>query len=623
MAPGKPRKTSAGKRTAAGAKAPAPATKKKEAVKATARAADKGSTRSRKPTAKAAASAANVPTKVASKDGAASTKTTTKVAATRKPPASRTNAPTSSKRKAADADAVGLVTKKQKGLPASEAIDAELADDIVIDVGTEGSESGSDEEFVDESDAVAEEDEDFGAVGANDDVEEEAGQAAATKPHKRGKTAAESQFEVAIPRWTSEAKKAPKEARAPAQKPPTKAPTASSRGPPRPRRLHLESDDDEPAAAVHSLPEDEGANNSDSHVTPLDGPALAPKDKTPSAASPPASVHKSSAAYKDTGDAQAASRAVSVVSGPSDAQPEAAARAANRDTSAALSSDVQVVPPKGGAKLKIREQPETVTKVIQHANKHEMPEFICFKNAFPSQIERPPLLRQALVDAAKAVGYTEIEERLRADRAYADSMARIPEGRISNLRGKIKLAADQCVMNAYELPAIPAPRFVRHIHTLRDPKDVPMLYTYPSIGAAMSERFNTQRPYCHPAIITVLHNSFFGTKAAARFKVDKYMAAGRGDNPELPIAMVALAATAVYVALEAYALGPEATHVEFEANKYTKIYCDHVETLEEILLEDEGKFSALMAHLFKAASGMKTGSSARRVDTSKIASTFD
>ncbi|KAI0037304.1 hypothetical protein FA95DRAFT_1578924, partial [Auriscalpium vulgare] len=112
--------------------------------------------------------------------------------------------------------------------------------------------------------------------------------------------------------------------------------------------------------------------------------------------------------------------------------------------------------------------------------------------------------------------------------------------------------------------------------------------------------------------------------AAARFNSEKYKV-GHSGKHELPIAMVALAATAVYAALEAYALGSQASHIEFEANKYTPVYNDHVDVLEQIQLDDEDKFSALMAHLFKVASGMAKGrgASARRVDTSKIAASFD
>ncbi|KAI0037964.1 hypothetical protein FA95DRAFT_1613738 [Auriscalpium vulgare] len=564
----------------------------------------------------AAAAAANTTAKVAAGEGAAKGRNL-KVAAARETPAGRAKATATKKRKTADADVAAPAAKKRKGAARSLASgsDAVPVDSVpVINVSEseaseredEGTPPADEDESV--SDVVPEDDEVFGAVDASTEADGGAGQAAAAKPRGKGKKALDVQFEVAIPRWTSEAvkPKALTEASAPAHKAPKSARMHPTRGPPRARlRVDSESDEEEDSLPANHTQDD------NRHVTPLDGSGGAPEDDPSTAASPPASLQASSAADKGTEGmpSVAASRAVSVSSASRAVSVSAASRAVSVSSAGVDDSDgttmksqVEVVPAQGGSKIKIRAQPATVTKVIQHANKHAMPEFICFKNAFPTQIERPPLLRQALLDAAKALGHVAIENKLREDPEYADSMARITDGRISNLRGKVKLVADQCVMNAYELTTIPAARFVRHIHRLTDPQDHPRMYTYPSNGAAANERFDTSRPYCHPAIITVLHNSFFGTKAAVRFNEKKYQAAGTGDKPELPIAMVALASTAVYVALDCYSLGSQPTHLEFEANKYTGVYLEHVDVLEQIRLDNPVKFSALMAHLFKAAS---------------------
>ncbi|KAI0043722.1 hypothetical protein FA95DRAFT_1609122 [Auriscalpium vulgare] len=519
----------------------------------------------------------------------------------RQTPAGRARTPASRKRKAAEADIAVPATKKRKGpkIHIREPEDEEAVDVSASD-GVDG--SSDEEESASGSDVLPEEDENFG--GQDDAEAEEEVMPAAPKPRKKGK-AVESQFEVAIPRWTMPAAKL----QAPTNSAPAAAPAPDASLPPRkPVHLHhlrIDSDDDKEATldqgpapatpcARHVTPFDANTGTPDGNAYP-EGPQLVSQQALPSTDE-----------RLDAAPSVAVSRAVSVSSlGPTDSTDKASG---DNDGKAAGPS---LVAPKG-SKVKIREQPKAVTKVIQRANKNEMPEFICFKNAFPTQLERPPLLRQALLDAAKALGDKDIEMRMLGDPGYADHMARIPDGRISNLRGKVKLAADQCATSAYELPTIPAATFVQHIHKLMDPKDHPMLFTYPTVGAAAKERFDMGRPYCHPAIITVLQNCFFGTKAAARFNSEKY---NIGPNP--------VPTLQVYAALEAYALGSQASHIEFEANKYTPIYNDHVDVLEQIELDDEHKFSALMVHLYKAASGMTKGASARRVDTSKIAASFD
>ncbi|KAI9433896.1 hypothetical protein H4582DRAFT_1788704, partial [Lactarius indigo] len=66
---------------------------------------------------------------------------------------------------------------------------------------------------------------------------------------------------------------------------------------------------------------------------------------------------------------------------------------------------------------------------------------------------------------------------------------------------------------------------------------------------------------------------------------------------EVPTAMVALVATALYATLYEWRTGEQQV-TEFSANAYLDVYNGHVNTLNHIRKEREGAFHLMMADIY-------------------------
>jgi hypothetical protein len=78
---------------------------------------------------------------------------------------------------------------------------------------------------------------------------------------------------------------------------------------------------------------------------------------------------------------------------------------------------------------------------------------------------------------------------------------------------------------------------------------------------------------------------------------------------EVPIAMVALVATALYAAIQEWRTGVQRS-VEFSTNAYLDVYNGHVNTFNHIRLNREESFHTMMTDIYRQASQGVVGSSA-------------
>ncbi|KAI0038058.1 hypothetical protein FA95DRAFT_1613665 [Auriscalpium vulgare] len=284
--------------------------------------------------------------------------------------------------------------------------------------------------------------------------------------------------------------------------------------------------------------------------------------------------------------------------------------------------DTDVVQPEGKqGHMAMKPQTKRVQAVLKQAMKIDLPFKLFFQNAYPQPLERAAYFRGVLTTAAEAVGDTDIASRLQHEKGYAAVLAKIPEARMSNLRGKLKDAADAVVPGAYKINEFPPDRHVRIVKWLLAEED--HLYIFP--GDAKDSTYDDALPFCHPSIIAVIRMVFFGPKALAEFPTALF----RGEDGvlRLPTAMVAASAAAVEAGLRGYMLGRDAAQVDFAGNQFFRSYMDHVATFQSL---DLVTLNALLARLFAAASGveavddagtgaMAVGTSNRHVNAARVA----
>lgn len=78
------------------------------------------------------------------------------------------------------------------------------------------------------------------------------------------------------------------------------------------------------------------------------------------------------------------------------------------------------------------------------------------------------------------------------------------------------------------------------------------------------------------------------------------IAGNKLKRPEVPVPLLALAATAVYSALFWKSLGSPGKF-NFSGNQFSETYNYHVKTLEQLKRDAPGKFHYMMADIYEAA----------------------
>ncbi|KAG1878249.1 hypothetical protein F4604DRAFT_2001560 [Suillus subluteus] len=115
------------------------------------------------------------------------------------------------------------------------------------------------------------------------------------------------------------------------------------------------------------------------------------------------------------------------------------------------------------------------------------------------------------------------------------------------------------------------------------------------------------QPFCDEGIVDILHQSMFDgeNSIGVRSHEDFVLVLDDNDEPELPVAMVALVATITYAILMDWRSGnpPSSSQVKsFNATLHIGVYKAHEATLTRIFECGKKKYHALMARLYKAVS---------------------
>ncbi|KAF8268602.1 hypothetical protein EI94DRAFT_1700100 [Lactarius quietus] len=115
------------------------------------------------------------------------------------------------------------------------------------------------------------------------------------------------------------------------------------------------------------------------------------------------------------------------------------------------------------------------------------------------------------------------------------------------------------------------------------------------------------KPYHNDQIIAVIHDVYFtnnGGKSpfATRYKYLFQQTKDDGETTyEVPIPLVALVATALYVTLHEWHTGNQQV-MEFSMNTYLDVYQGHINTLQLIWDGQYGAFHSMMVEIYSKAS---------------------
>ncbi|KAI0690833.1 hypothetical protein BC835DRAFT_1433959 [Cytidiella melzeri] len=253
-------------------------------------------------------------------------------------------------------------------------------------------------------------------------------------------------------------------------------------------------------------------------------------------------------------------------------------------------------PPSLPVSLKV--QPSLLQQIIRTAIRSATGDYL-FKTAYPSDKNHWKGLRTILRRCATRLELNEYAERFEKDVAFGEDIAQILVARFANRRGDVKSNASTCAAGYYSL--LPGEECKDRV------KDLTKSYTYifPEEAGVMKRN----KPFKHPCIIKVITKSFFesgrGGRSSLADKHSKLFSSSCEEGPkrdelELPIPIVALAATAVHCALLEWKTG-EHSKLSFHGDTYQPVYERHVKVLEDIR-NDHAKYHRMMADLYKTVS---------------------
>ncbi|KAI0038881.1 hypothetical protein FA95DRAFT_1613035 [Auriscalpium vulgare] len=251
-------------------------------------------------------------------------------------------------------------------------------------------------------------------------------------------------------------------------------------------------------------------------------------------------------------------------------------------------------------------QRDEVRQVITEANTKQLPRTLCWRHAMPA----PPLLydivREALINAADECGQDDIKRRLEADKLYARSMGSIStQGRCSTFRSEsYKKAQEVDFYKLYKLGALKTTEKIAEAvaELLKQP-----IVTFTYSGDPLLRKYDKDEPFCHAAIVAVLRVLFFSKKRYQAFPEglfrSSYEEGEEADEPELPMAMVAYAATIVGSWLKQYQSGTF-MKVQFSTTAYSGMYNNLLGDLKEIKRANLQGFHEIMNDLYRQVMGI-------------------
>ncbi|KAH6912305.1 hypothetical protein BKA70DRAFT_1219437 [Coprinopsis sp. MPI-PUGE-AT-0042] len=217
-----------------------------------------------------------------------------------------------------------------------------------------------------------------------------------------------------------------------------------------------------------------------------------------------------------------------------------------------------------------------------------------------------------LLEVAKGlqVDYPDVKDILNcleSDARYAEALSYLVVDRLVLLRNPVKVAGAQTIPlfklglgeECKERIAALCPLYV---------------YVFPGVWKTVEGREtnqwvpNAKEPYTNPAIIETLKEAFFsssngaGTRHIDHFPVKK-------DKRQIPIPLLALAATGVHYGLYQYKDGSRDDKLPFSGNIFSSVYAAHQDALETLSLKSKKTFCRIMSTIFDLVAASKASTS--------------
>ncbi|KAJ7034315.1 hypothetical protein C8F04DRAFT_1234364 [Mycena alexandri] len=200
-----------------------------------------------------------------------------------------------------------------------------------------------------------------------------------------------------------------------------------------------------------------------------------------------------------------------------------------------------------------------------------------FEESYPPIIARAGFARTYLISAAeKHPEATHVLHRLRNDLNFAAILADIILDRINILRGDIKRVAVALTPGLFQFAGLSEAKTKELIEMLlKDHR-----YIFPV--DPKTKRLMTEKPFLHPALSTVIKQAVFNRSFKAN-NMHLFVSTSKAHpkRVELPDAMVALGATAVYASLVEYRATGERQNIPFTEGAYEDTYKNHMKTLSD------------------------------------------
>ncbi|KAJ7351259.1 hypothetical protein DFH08DRAFT_97833 [Mycena albidolilacea] len=237
----------------------------------------------------------------------------------------------------------------------------------------------------------------------------------------------------------------------------------------------------------------------------------------------------------------------------------------------------QIIYPAPGKKdILLNSQTEVLQRVLRAAISL-VKTGLLFENSYPAIISRAGFARAYLVSAAEAMPEAKyVLERLGLDLKYAAILADILLDRINILRGDIKRSAAGLAPGYFQFAGLNETKTKELIAKLL--KDHRYIFPVDS----QTQRLMTEKPFHHPALKAIVKDGVFNRNFKAK-NMHLFISTSKKHptHLELPDAMVALAATALYAALLEYRTTGERQVIAFTEGAYEDTYRNHMKTLAD------------------------------------------
>ncbi|KAF8872991.1 hypothetical protein BD779DRAFT_1679455 [Infundibulicybe gibba] len=258
----------------------------------------------------------------------------------------------------------------------------------------------------------------------------------------------------------------------------------------------------------------------------------------------------------------------------------------------------------------LRKQPKHI-KTLIHLNIDDVCGDLVFENAYPTKLEAIESATKSLLVHAKKLKLVDILARLKADHEYLMQYVKLSTQCISNDRMELKeICVAQCLTH-YEIEAgdheqaralVKGGRFIFPM----DP---------------LTGNLNTEKPFQHPTILSVLKVAFF---RSGKSYVEKYsdrfptiMVMGQ-IKTAIPKAMVAFVATTLHIAI----LHTADDSQVFNPDQMKPIYQGFMNLMDLIENEQPDKYKAMMIKIYESVCGSRSTTSSQAL-TSDMSEAYE